>query len=207
MSDPVQTQDQPQGTGLSPLGGFSTRIGGISVAEVAPRGMITLRGDLSDGDIAAGVKKATGLTLPKTRQVKTGKKATLIWMSPDEALVLTAADAAGAMVGALSKALEGQHVLVADVSAARVGFTLTGADGALREMLARLAPVDFADEAMPLGVMRRTRLAQVAAAIWLPEAGRAELIAFRSVAVYVRDLLVGAAENANAQDVIGLYGR
>jgi hypothetical protein len=71
----------------------------------------------------------------------------------------------GAAVAALLAALAGKHHLVADVSDARAVFTITG-DGA-REVLAKCCPVDVAPGVFGPGEVRRTRAAQVAAAVWM----------------------------------------
>ena len=71
---------------------------------------------------------------------------------------------------------------------ARVVFSLEG--GKVREVIAKLAPIDTAINRLELGEIRRTRLSQVAAAIWLTEENRATIICFRSVEKYLRDLLL-----------------
>ena len=78
------------------------------------------------------------------------------------------------------------------MSDARAYFRLTGPAAALNETLARLAPVDV--PRLEVGEIRRTRLAQVAAAFWMPAPGTIELFCFRSVAQYAKDLLTQAAE-------------
>lgn len=167
--------------------------GRITIAPAPPLGMITLRGDLADPAFGAGLRAVTGTDLPAPRQrvdMPTGG-GQLMWMSPDEALLVCPRDAVDGILSALTAALAGQHVLLADISDARALFHLSGAD--IRDVLARLTPADLAAEAMPLGELRRTRLGQVAAGIWFRDATRAELICFRSVAGYVFDLLCNAA--------------
>ena len=61
-------------------------------------------------------------------------------------------------------------------------------------MVAKLAPVDLAPGEFEPGQFRRTRLAQVPAALWMPEEDRIRLVVFRSVARYVFDLLSVAAQ-------------
>ena len=62
----------------------------------------------------------------------------------------------------------------------------------VREVLARLTPADRHPDSFKAGQVRRTRLSQVAGAIWMTEDG-AQVLAFRSVAGYVHDLLTNAA--------------
>ena len=51
--------------------------------------------------------------------------------------------------------------------------------------------------------MRRTRLAQVPAAIWLSETDEISVIAFRSVARYVFDILALSADDSGR---VGYFG-
>ena len=167
--------------------------GFVRVEELGPQGMITLRGDFDSAGFAAAVKKAVGLALPKQRKISSGKGGSVAWMSPDELLILVDYDQVGTTVAKLNAALEGEHALVADVSDARAFFRLSGADGAVRDVMAKLAPVDFRASAFGKGDIRRSRLAQVAGAFWTPEEGVMQVICFRSVAQYTFDLLSVAA--------------
>ena len=181
MSDPV-----------SPLGGASFD-GLIRITENGPRGMITVRGDLSSAKLEKAVVTTAGLSMPARSGAVIGGERGLCWMSPDELLfLLPHADAAGA-VAALTSALTGEHALVVDVSDARASFVLEGEGRLIRETLAKLTPADVRPEALSVGTMRRTRLAQVAAAVFFSSETRAELICFRSVAGYVFGLLKHAA--------------
>ncbi|MCW8842869.1 MAG: sarcosine oxidase subunit gamma, partial [Rhodobacteraceae bacterium] len=66
-----------------------------------------------------------------------------------------------------------------------------------RDVIAKVAPVDLAPEAFEVGMMRRTRFAQVPAAFWMNADESFEVICFRSVAQYVFDLLaVASAEGS-----------
>ncbi|MFP4240059.1 MAG: sarcosine oxidase subunit gamma [Rhodosalinus sp.] len=173
------------------LGGARAE-GYVTVAELPPQGMISVRGDLSEeGEgVAQALADATGTDLPDVRGIAHAGDNALAWMSPDEAMIFCAYDAAEDLAQALREALTGAHALVANVSDARATFELTGA--AVREVVAKLAPVDM-DRLAP-GEIRRTRLAQIPAAFWMPEEGRLRLICFRSVARYAFDLLAKAAE-------------
>ena len=163
---------------------------GVAITTSAP-GMITLRGALEDTAFKAAVKEVSGLTVPEPREIVQSGEHRLAWMGPDEALLILPRDALRDTVDALVTALKGHHALVADMSDARRLFHLTGPDAALRDTLARLCPVDM--RAFQLGEIRRTRLAQIAAAFWMGEEGRLDLICFRSVAQYAEDLLSDAA--------------
>lgn len=161
--------------------------GFVTVAEAGLRGMITLRGDLSA--LAKAVKDATGCAMPAQRRVERNDTKAVAWMSADEVLILCDYSDASGLAASLAKALEGHFATVANVSDARAVFTLSGAGAG--DALAKLCPVDFG--ALTTGDIRRTRAAQVAAAIWVSGEGEMTLVCFRSVAQYMFDLLSRAA--------------
>jgi sarcosine oxidase, subunit gamma len=161
--------------------------GYVTVAAAAPRGMVSLRADLSSAKVKSTLTKA-GIPLPEQRRIA-GEGLRAAWMSPDEILLICAPGEAGSLAKRLGEALAGQHHLALDVSDMRAGFTLTGT--AVREVLAKLTPADTAT--LPLGEMRRSRLGQVAAAFWFEAEDRAEALCFRSVADYLFPLLCHAA--------------
>jgi len=176
------------------LGG-ATSDGLVKVEELAGQGMVTLRGDLSDKAIARAVKSVFGVGLPGQRGASLDGANGALWMSPDEALLLCSYDEAQTKADALAAKLSDAHALVVNVSDARSVFKLSG--GLLREVLAKLAPVDMSPGAFEPGQVRRTRLAQVAAAFWMDDAHSARVVCFRSVADYMFGILSNAAdENA-----------
>lgn len=158
------------------------------ITRITGRGMVTLRGDLSDPTLTAAVTAATGCAVPSLRQIVWSGDQAVAWMSPDE-LLLIVTDAP-ATVAQLSEALTGIHHLAADVSDARATFRITGP---WRDILASGAPVDLHPDTFPPGEIRRTRLGQVAAAFWATDANTAELVCFASVAEFVGIWLETAA--------------
>jgi sarcosine oxidase subunit gamma len=163
----------------------------VDIAELPPRGMITLRGDLSTPALGKAASDLAGVDFPGQRGASVKGERGLLWLSPDEVMVLLPRAEAAAGVATLSAALKGTHHMAVDVSDARSLFRLS--NGPVREVLAKLTPADLHPESFGPGEVRRTRLAQVAAAFWMPDAGTVEVMAFRSVAVYVFDLLSNAA--------------
>jgi sarcosine oxidase subunit gamma len=164
--------------------------GYVTVRETGLRGMVTLRADLSDGRVGAAVRDVARVELPAQRRIVLREGRGAGWMSPDELLILLPHDEAAAAVATLCAALEGLHHLVADVSDARAVFRVEGE--AAREVMAKLTPADVAPHAFGEGELRRTRLAQVAAAFWIEDGGFT-IVCFRSVAQYVFDILKLAA--------------
>jgi len=176
---------------ISPLQG-ATFEGFATIRETGVRGMITLRGDLGDDRLQKSVSKLTGVSIPKVGQALFKGDNGLIWMSPDEILILCPYDKVAAHLANLSKALKAMHHLATNVSDARAVFQISGAGA--RDVLAKLTPADMSPEAFGPGQVRRTRAAQVAAAIWLLDDDVFELVCFRSVADYVFGLLKASAQ-------------
>lgn len=188
MSDPVSALKEARASGL------------VEIRESGLGGMITLRGDFASAVFQKAVKGVTGADLPETRKIAMGDKGAVAWMSPDELLVLVDYAEADATVAALEAGLAGEHFAAANVSDARACFAVEGA--LAREVMGKLAPVDFSADQFVAGDFRRTRMAQVAAAFWLDEAGVFHIVCFRSVAQYMFDLLKVAAQPNSA---VGVY--
>ena len=169
---------------VSALGGQSSS-GFVTVADAGLRGMITVRGNLSSPAMAKAMRAATGCDIPPARRIALAGDKGAAWMSPDELLVLVPYAEAVATVAAMTTALLGEHALVADVSDARAVFTVTGsrADQAIR----KLSPADIGT--MAGDEIRRTRIAQVAGALWWSGADQITVVTFRSVAGYAMQLL------------------
>lgn len=175
------------------LGGAS--FGGlVEITELPGQGMITLRGDLQDKSIVKVVQDVFGVTLPGQRGTAFDGTQGALWMSPDEALLLCAYEEAQQRAEDLTAKLIGTHALAVNVSDARAVFRLTGY--ALRDVIAKLAPVDMAPGVFEPGQVRRTRMAQVAAAFWMDDASTARVVCFRSVAEYMFNILKNAADPA-----------
>lgn len=166
--------------------------GNVAVRELGLRGMITLRGDLSAAKLESAAKAAVGVAVPGPCEVAVKDDGGLAWMSPDELLVMTNYETVGETLAELDKALKGQHALAVNVSDARAVFEIKGA--AVREVIAKLCPVDMSTDAFGPGRFRRTRMAQVPAAFWMVDDETIRIVCFRSVAEYVFGLLKDAAE-------------
>lgn len=155
-------------------------------------GMVTLRGPVTDPDFAEALERI-GIVVPARRQMVDGPAGRTLWMSPDELLVLGDAGTDAALAARASDALSGRHHLAVAVGDARARFAITG-PGA-RVALAKLCPADMAIIAR--GEVRRTRLAQAAAAFWMTDDAAFDLVCFRSVADYVEAALTNAVRHSD----------
>ncbi|MEY8830839.1 sarcosine oxidase subunit gamma [Sedimentitalea sp. XS_ASV28] len=180
MSEPVSAMHNASHDGIA------------AVREDGLQGMITLRGDLSAGAVGSVIKDVAGFAVPEVGRISGDRKGGLCWMSPDELLVLCPHEDADAHVEKMQQRLKGTHSLVVNVSDARALFRVSGP--AARDVMAKLCPVDFSPDAFTPGMFRRTRMAQVPAALWMSDDETFHIICFRSVAEYVYGLLKVASQ-------------
>ena len=164
--------------------------GYVDVSEAAATGMITLRGDLADAGVQKAVKSVMGAGVPSTLAVTDADVGQILWMSPDELMIVCAYDQADQVVADLIAALGETHSMVVNVSDARAVFDLNGS--ATFEIIAKLAPIDM--KSMQAGTVRRTRFAQIPAAFWMTSNDSARIICFRSVAEYMFNQLRNSAQ-------------
>ena len=179
-------------TARTALNGASYQ-GVVRIEDAGLRGMITVRGDLASTNIKNAATGVTGVDFPGQGEAKCVGETGILWLSPDEIMVLCPWAERNAALTQIRTTLGPAHSLVADVSDARAVFTLSGPDGALRDTLAKLTPANLSPQELPVGRLRRTRLAQIPGAFWFRDTQTVELIVFRSVARYAFDLLSNAA--------------
>ena len=165
--------------------------GAVTVREAEPRGMIAVKGEFGAAPLRDLLAELTGAAFPETGAANCAGDRGLLWMAPDEILMLVPPGEVAQALDRIEQAAADQHVLAADVSDMRAAIALEGAS--CRDVLAKLTPADLSPAALPPGRLRRTRLGQAAAAFWFHDEGMVELLCFRSVAAYVFDLLAQAA--------------
>lgn len=175
----------------------------VAIRETGAQGMITLRGDLASEKMKQALSTATGAAVPGRREIVQAGAGAVAWMSPDELLLMVDYGAVAGTLEKIAAALKGAHYLAVDVSDARAMFEVTGQGGALREVIAKLCPVDMAPGAFGPGQIRRTRAGQVAAAIWMVDEETLRMVCFRSVAGHVFGLLKDAALPGGE---VGIFG-
>jgi sarcosine oxidase subunit gamma len=179
---------------VSPLAGAVAEAGlAIRLSEAGPTGTVALRGQVADPAFRAAVEGVAGLAVPGVRKASLSGDRRLLWMSPDELMLMLPYAEAPAAVAAFDARFAGAHHLAVVVSDARALFRLEG--DAAREVIAKGAPVDLSRAAFGVGDFRRTHLGQVACAFWqvAERPDVFELVCFRSVAGYVFDWLAASA--------------
>ena len=168
----------------------------INMREIAERGMIDLRGLASDKKFMAAAKSALGVELPKTpRSSNMWGDVTVLWLSPDQWLVLCGRSHTPALLSELLKALGAIHSLAVDVSDMRTIIRLEG-EG-VRETLMKGSTLDLISDDYKPGTVRRMLFAEVGALLHVVEANTIDLYVFRSYADYAWEFLVKAARKGS----------
>ena len=170
--------------------------GRVTVAEMPRRGMITLRGALDAlAPVASDLVRAD---MPDRGRCTGAGERLLAWMSPDELMLMLPADEVAEALDRIAADLAGVHHMAAEVTDARALFRLEGGDAALRETLGKVMPVDFSESAFAAGMFRRSRMAQIPAAVWRQDDGSFAVMCFRSVAAYAFEVLRLSADRDGA---------
>lgn len=162
----------------------------IGIERVGGIAQTTLRADMDAANDA--VREAVGLAPPDALGVVADGARRVIWMSPDELLIVTEAETGETVRSTLGSALSGTHHMVVDVSDARGVIRLTGER--VGEVLAKGAPCDLSDGGFPPGTARRTHLGGLAVAIWRTDVDVWEIACFSSLLHHLQAWLKDAAQ-------------
>ncbi len=175
---------------------------GFAVREMTDRGMIDLRGLASDRKFMTAVKGVLGTDLPKApRSAVAWGDIKVLWLSPDQWLVLCPRARAVALAAELTAALAGIHSQVTNVSDMRTVLRLEGAN--LRTTLAKGTSTDLHAAEVKPGFVKRLKFAEVGALINIVEDQIFELYVFRSQADYVWDFLIAIGGSAAELHLFG----
>lgn len=148
MAEPYQQQSALAHLGLTARAAADQdKTGaGVWLGERAFRGQINLRGDPASKafmDAAEGVIAGRLPTTPNSSvgddDLREGPR--VLWLAPDEWLLVTAAGAEAEVVAALAEAVAGVGGTVTDVSDARTVISLSGRDA--RNVLMKGCPLDL----------------------------------------------------------------
>ncbi|WP_321345124.1 sarcosine oxidase subunit gamma family protein [Breoghania sp.] len=116
--------------------------GPLTVREMPVPAQINLRGDPKDKAFLDAVEGTLGCPLPlEPNRSVTGEGITILWLGPDEWLVLGAPSAEDALVAKLRDALSAFHCAVTDVTGNRALFRLSGVPARL--LLAKGCSLDL----------------------------------------------------------------
>ncbi|GAA4225892.1 sarcosine oxidase subunit gamma [Streptosporangium album] len=142
---------------LSPLARFEpVPGGGLCIAEAPFLTQVNLRADPA-GDAAHALGSALGVPLPTEPNTYARGDADVLWLGPDEWLVVGAAGDGG-LERRLRAAAGSRHVAVTDVSAQRTTLLVTGPRA--RELLAHGCALDLHPRLFGPGRCAQTMLAR-----------------------------------------------
>lgn len=143
-------------------------------------------------EVASGaVAETLGLTLPAANEVSGDEGRALLWLGPDEWLLVAEEERARGALRAVRSAQQDSRGSSVDVSANRTTLRLAGP--AAREVLEKVCSLDLHPRAFSAGDCAQTLLGRVVAVLWQvgPEPEYRVLVRC-SFAEYLADLLLDA---------------
>lgn len=166
---------------------------GVRLSEQAFLGHINLRGEPSNRTFLSCAESMLGVGLPlKPNTIAAGAGATILWLGPDEWLVLTAPCYQQRLAIALRDALKDLLAAVTDVSSGQTVINIRGKHA--RDVLNKGCTLDLHPRVFGLRQCAQTNVAKTAVTIWkLDELPSYAIIVRRSFAHYLAYWLTDAA--------------
>jgi len=177
--------------GVAPAAGATE----VVLSERPFLGYINLRGRPQDADFLRATEKTLGSALPVEPNTTAGNEDVgVLWLGPDEWLIVTPPNAQEALNEALERSLQDCFASVVDVSSANTTIAVSGLRA--QELLAKGTSLDLHPRAFPVGRCAQTHFAHAGALIclWDPEPSF-ELMVRRSFADYLWQWLLAAARD------------
>lgn len=174
---------------------------GVVMREIPYRGLINIRGDVKDKNFVDAVQKAVKLSPPVDPNTVSGKPATtrIMWLGPDEWLVVTKPEGAERTMSALWKNLkvDGLHASVTDSTQARTCIEISGPRA--REVLQKGCALDLHPSKFGPGQCAQTIVSKVGVMLIHTATARNgdptfELYALRSFSTYLWTWLEDASQ-------------
>ena len=139
-------------------------VSGVSIGESPMRGCLVLRGDGAREDFRGTVASVLGLepALEPLTAVRR-RDVSMLWLGPDEWLVVVPDRRRERIERSLRDALEGQHAALTDVSHGRAVLVLSGPDA--RAVLAKGCSLDLHPRVFGPGRCAQSRFAKCQALI------------------------------------------
>jgi sarcosine oxidase subunit gamma len=164
--------------------------GAVSLAEVPFLAQLNLRLD-PKGPAADAVALELGLPLPTAPGATSVGQLTVVWLGPDEWLVIGPAGTEGTLEARLRSAIGAGHASVVDVSAQRTTLRIAG-PGA-RDLLALGCALDLHPRSFGEGSCAQTMLARAQVVLVGRESGAFWVLVRASFASYLVDWLIDAS--------------
>jgi len=159
MAEAYQRQSPLAHLQLFAAGAGAPEESGVVMRELAHRTMVTLRGDASDEAFRAAVAETVGMAPPTDAltAITKGNRA-ILWMGPNEWLIIAPADERESLPDGLAIALASIHAAVVEVGDAMTVIALTGPRAA--DVIAKGCTIDLHPSVFGPGNVVRTLLAK-----------------------------------------------
>ncbi|WP_174874291.1 sarcosine oxidase subunit gamma [Vogesella oryzae] len=157
----------------------------VRANELPLLGYIAIRGELADAAIAAAVSSVTGASVPAAGQFSTGDAGVLVWVSPDELLLVTRRAELAQRLAAFEAAFAGLFAHAVDNSGGLTCLSLSGSEHVT--VLRHMGVYDF--ESLAVGQAVSTVLGKAGGTVLRLEDDGVFLIIRRSFADYLWLLL------------------
>ncbi|MFT4993936.1 MAG: sarcosine oxidase subunit gamma [Paraglaciecola sp.] len=157
--------------------------GGVTLREAKLLGHLNLRGNANDSGFLKGVKNALDLDLPLAPcSSAQNAETTIMWLSPDEWLIIIEGGTEAAVEDKLRQSLSG-HFAVSDISGAQTMLEISGKD--CLQLLQKSIGYDLHLDSFPINKVIGTALAKSSAHIRRTGEYNFQLIIRRSFADYI----------------------
>ena len=163
----------------------------VSIKEVNDLGMVVVKANFLDNKIYNAFQTAIVTPVPKIGKISMKKNLSVAWMAIDEYAIFIERCNSQKMVDHIVRKMKKFDILCVNMSDSRTFFRLVGKGW--REVLSKGTPADLSTKVFGVGSFRRTRIANVAIAVWVVDENEAYLFSMRSVSEYVQNWL----QNAN----------
>ena len=162
---------------------------GLTFHVMEHLGKLNIRGDNS---LKAAVEAATGCHFPPlANQFETAGERHIVWLGPDEYLLLCESGREKALYDTLTSTIKTNHFAITDVSDSLCALSLSGE--AVRDVLAKGCSLDFHPSKFGAGRCAQSLLAHAGITLMALPVDAFILICRTSFAPYVHDWLVDAA--------------
>lgn len=179
-------------TAISALGGYDKTIGGVSIAEVTGKSIISVATPLGGEEaLAAALRSAHDADVPAAGQMTESGATLFLGLARDQFFVL-ADDLGPWPEKRVAEALDGAGY-VTDQSDSWVVLRVTGAS--CREALARICPIDLHPENFGRGQLARTSMDHLGAIIIAEGGDNFLLMSARSSAQSFLHAITQSAQN------------
>lgn len=155
----------------------------VTISERVPLASVDVRGKGEDPRFARAVASVIDVAPPiEPCTSRSGLFGSILWLGPDEWLVVSESQVGDEIAARLREALESVHAGVTDVSDARIACALRGADA--RAVLAKGCSIDLDPRRLRPGTCVQTLLAKASVLIHAKDVDTLEVYFARSLADY-----------------------